>query len=135
MNVSVRMVQTKNKTQYPIMVELWRRQMKLIAMLVKWVEKLMSSIDLVWYKLPSEDMKDLNGEECLNKPREDDEGEESEDEQPLAEEEDEIQQEAGVQQEADKNDDGEEVVVDAGDGANDERFKSVFEEGAKTTAD
>ena len=76
-----------------------------------------------------------SGEECLNKPREDDEGEESEDEQPLAEEEDEIQQEAGVQQEADKNDDGEEVVVDAGDGANDERFKSVFEEGAKTTAD
>lgn len=142
-------------------------------------EKLVSSVSLVWYKLPSEEMKDVkyvfdttnddmveiqtagsecgevdlfleekrekyaehddgyeadSGEECLDRPREDDEGEESEDEQPLAEEEERVQQEAGVQQEADKNDDGDEVVVDAGDGANDERFKSVFEEGAKSAA-
>lgn len=65
-----------------------------------------------------------SGDECLERPRKDDEGEESEDEQPLAEEEE------GVQ-----NDAGEEVVVDTGDGANDERFKNVFKEGAKSTAD
>ncbi|CAG7861194.1 unnamed protein product [Brassica rapa] len=78
----------------------------------------MSSIALIWYKLPSKELKDLkyvfdtmnddmvehklqgrnneveNGDECVNRLREDDDGEESKDEQPVAEEEDEIQQEA-----------------------------------------
>ncbi|KAF2570519.1 hypothetical protein F2Q70_00001533 [Brassica cretica] len=105
----------------------------------------MSSIVLIWYKLPNEELKDLKyvfdtmnddmvelqaeRKECgeldvfleqdysahsLNtiyflpsSQREDKGGEESEDEQPVAEEED------GIKQEANQNDDGKEVLVDA----------------------
>lgn len=70
-------------------------------------------------------------DDCDDRPREDGEGEQSDDEHPVAEEEDVVKE----NKKANENDDGDDVVVDAGDGATDERFKTVFEEGAKTAAD
>ncbi|KAF8109228.1 hypothetical protein N665_0100s0017 [Sinapis alba] len=71
-------------------------------------------------------------DDCPDMPREDVEGEQSEDEDPVAEQEEEVVQEdlSGNQ-----NDDGDDVVLDAGDGGDNVRFKTVFEEGAKTAAD
>ena len=71
-------------------------------------------------------------EDCDDSPGEGDEGDQSNDEEPVAEEGDEIVKE---NMNANENDDGDDVVLDAGNGANDQRFKTIFEESARTAAD
>ncbi|KAF2572704.1 hypothetical protein F2Q70_00004149 [Brassica cretica] len=55
-------------------------------------------------------------EDCDDSPGEGDEGDQSNDEEPVAEERDEIVKE---NMNANENDDGDDVVLDAGNGAND----------------
>ncbi|XP_010498104.1 PREDICTED: uncharacterized protein LOC104775860 [Camelina sativa] len=94
-----------------------------------------------------------NSDEDDKPPKEDDEPEESEDETPAGDGEnekgkfgddlDEIQEQETVNQNGSEGlnanqievDDGDEVVIDAGDGRDDDRFQSVFEEGSRINAE
>lgn len=88
-----------------------------------------------------EDENYSDSEEEIDRPKEDEEPEQSEDEmiEEEAANEDEMPEEEAVNRdetvakEGDMNvDDGDDVVEDAGDGRNDDRFRSVFEEGSRS---
>ncbi|VVB15830.1 unnamed protein product [Arabis nemorensis] len=89
-------------------------------------------INLLWYQDARDDIKNL-------KPKELDEPEESEDERHPDEnlEEQQTKADLGNKNEnvGDEIDDGDDVVLDAGDGASDERFRLVFEEGTNSKID